>query len=332
MNDSGKVALQMLRSNDFFIQLRNTMTMAGLAKQENVGVAVFFVSLSRFRPNPLRLTLQEKTEGNAKYVVNKVSQFLDVGDKCNVFSEHGWSRFVEGPDRKVAFVPDWTGHSHGMSAQVDGNRFIRLEQIRKNGLIAEKPQQIVGHFACISSIPRIENSSVGRWLTIEMPKAPWDIPDSPESLDEKIISPCFEVQRLFRERAKKPVVLPDWADVFVNRACQRENSYWHLPAFLEAWKITCLIRSFLEEDSWERAARRGHYVATLDDLTAAGALLKGLFREGQFFPSVQTVVAEAFPKAEKFYAVNPLTMKGRCARLNRSEPIKYKSLLEDWHS
>ena len=43
------------------------------------------------------------------------------------------------------------------------------------------------------------------------------------------------------------------------------------------------------------------------DLAQAGALLRGITREGTEFPSLKKVYAEVFPNSQEFYVNNPLT-------------------------
>jgi hypothetical protein len=334
MDSARNVAFRMLQSG-FFGQLRNVLPGAGLSEEEKIGVGVFFVMISRFRPHPLRLALQEKAEGGVKYVVRKVSQLFEVGTTCNVFSQGGWSRFAADPTHKIAYVPDWSdSHDRGMRVRIDGNRLVRLLRFERDGRVVEEPQQVEGPFVCISSERLREMSSPGRWLTINMPAPPWKAPIGVSPLDDKTFATWVEVQRLLEKRAKLQIVLPDWADVFIHHANQNEYARWCLPAFIEAWKTMSLLRSFQEPDRREKAVRRTCYIANFEDLAETGALLRGVFREGRYFPSVKKIFAEVFPNGREFSVVDPLTGKGRKYSPLRQAPVKYKSLLEEaewWH-
>jgi hypothetical protein len=88
-----------------------------------------------------------------------------------------------------------------------------------------------------------------------------------------------------------------------------------------------LLRSFREPDRWEKAVRRQMYVANFEDLAETGLLLRGVFREGQAFPSVQKIFAEVFPRNKTFYAINPLTGRGKNFSPIRQREMRYQSVL-----
>ena len=69
-------ALETLRPKTFFDFLRGTMRDLGLGGEEALGIGVYFVAVSSFQSYPLRLEIQEKTEGTAKYILQKVSNLL----------------------------------------------------------------------------------------------------------------------------------------------------------------------------------------------------------------------------------------------------------------
>ncbi len=328
MGSAGNVAFRMLASWDFFGHVRSVLPGVGLSEEEKVGVGIFFVMISRFRPLPLRLAIQEKTEGGTNYVLKHLSQLLEPGTICNLYSPAGWARFVESPAHKVAYVRDWSGSKDGsLRAQIDDNRLTRFLRSNKDGRVVEEPQSVEESFVCISSQRPRATLSPGRWLTLTMPPPPWKV-SQPVPLDAKGISTWVEVQRHFEKRARTDVVLPDWADVFIHQACRKDYSRWCLPAFLEAWKTMSLLRSFREPERWEKATRRSVYVANFEDLAETGLLLRGAFREGQAFPSVQKIFADVFPENKYFSAVNPLTGKAKDFSPLRQKSTRYKSLLD----
>lgn len=85
--DVTKAALEILRSQDFFAQLRGALARGGLAGEEKYGMVIYFVMISRFRPNPLRLALLARTDGDAAYVVRCVSRLFEPGAICGVCPE-----------------------------------------------------------------------------------------------------------------------------------------------------------------------------------------------------------------------------------------------------
>jgi hypothetical protein len=318
----------MLESRNFFDHLRSDLRQAGLAGEEKYGVAIFFVTASRFLPCPLRLVVAERTEGSAKYLVQSVSKLLEPGAVCNVFSEAGWLRFVGEPKGKVAYARDWSAPDNGpMRAEVEGNRLVRLMRSRRDGRVLEDPEEVQAAFACISVHGCPETSSHGRWLSLELPSPPLTAGGT-TALEGTRVSVWIEVQRLLKEHGQLKFVLPDWADVFVDRVCRGANSGFHLPAYLAAWKTMGLLRSFQNGQRWREAEKNGAYVTTFDDLATAGALLRGIYRGGQSFPSLDKLAADVFPDMTEFTVLNPLTGTGKRHVLKRKGKPQDRSLLE----
>jgi hypothetical protein len=302
----------MLESAMFFHHLLRDLGFAGLPGEEKSGVALYFAFLSRFRTNPLRVALQEATEGGAKYAVKAVARLLEPGTLCQVFKDRGWCRFRENPDRKIAFLSDWsTDANGGMKARCDGNTFVRLLQHRESGRVVEEADSASGPFVCVCSERDRSAATPGRWLTIKMPE-PSSTPSAYiDNLDDGKVAAWIEVQRLVELRAKLQIVLPDWEGVFFDHSCSNEFTFWNVPAFIDAWKTMALLRSFQDKARWEKAKAAGVYIADFADLAQTGALLRGIFREGRTFPSLQKIYAAVYPNGQEFYAMNPLTGKDR---------------------
>jgi len=305
-------AKQMLESAMFFHHLRRALSCAGLEGEEKMGVALYFAFSSRFRTNPLKVVLHEATEGSAKYAVKAVATLLEPGTLCQVFNDRGWCRFRENPDRKIAFLSDWSSDANGgMKARCDGNTLVRLQQRRLGGRVVEEADSVSGRFVCVSPERDRSAATPGRWLTIRMPEPPSKPSAYTDHLDEDRAAAWIEVQRLLEARAKLQIVLPDWEGVFFDHCCSNEFTFVNVPAFIEAWKTMALLRSFQDKARWETAKAAGVYIADFADLAQTGALLGGIFREGRTFPSLQKIYAAVYPNGQEFYAMNPLTGKDR---------------------
>jgi hypothetical protein len=332
MNTTTKSALEMLRSlsPDFFTHLRGASARAGLPGEEKFGVGAFFVLMSRVRPHPLRLVIQETTEGGARYLLRSVAKLLETGSIRDVFSETGWSRFAADPTHKVAYVPQWSDWSReGTRIGISGDRLTRTLQREHDRRIVETPHTVDAPFVCASPQPPVgrfgEPEGMQRWLSIKLPAPPSRVADAVTPLDEAEVSVWAEVQRLVQERTKLPILLPDWEDVVVDQACQDERAARHLPAFLEAWKTMSLLRAFRADDGCEKETLQ----ADFEDLAVTSLLLRGVFREGHWFPSPAKVFAEVFPVGEEKAVINPLTGKGVRYTRRDDHPVKWGSLVSD---
>jgi hypothetical protein len=332
VNPTTKGAVELLRSAspDFFAQLRGALTRVGLAGEEKFGVGVFFALMSRFRPNPLRLVIQESTEGSAKYLLRAVSKLLGTGTVRDVLSEGGWLRFAADPAHAVAYVPRWSDWSpEGTRIEIGGNQLRHIYRRERDGRIVETPHIVESPFVCVS--PQRPTECFGepeklqRWMTIKLPAPPSSVSGVITPLDEEEISVWVEMQRLVQERAKVPILLPDWGDLVIELACQDERAARHLPAFVQAWKTMCLLRSFSGDDSCERKTLQ----AGFEDLAATSLLLRGVFQEGRRFPSPAKVFSEVFPAGKECGVINPLTGKGIRYTRRDKQRAQRGSLLSD---
>jgi len=306
-------ASKMLSSHDWFSYLRATMSRTGLAKEEKYGIAVFFAACSRFRPNPLRLFIREKTKGAANYLMTRVAKFMPPQSVIAVCAKQNqsWSRFVASPERKLIYVPDWTelsGNAGQVRIEVHGNQLSRVTPVTQEERVVEDTEQVEARFACVSAHHLCDWQDRARWLSIYLRKPPASNVNGNSEPNSADFSIWHEVQDLLAERAELPILIPDWAELFVEQACENEMSCKRLPAFLQAWKTMCLIRSFQPDHSEE--VRRGVLTANFSDLAMTALLVKSVFWEARWFPSPGKIFKQAFRAGQSWRVVHPLTGKG----------------------
>jgi hypothetical protein len=329
MNPITKASLAMLRSPDFFTQLRGALARVGLRREETFGVGLFLALISRFRPNPLRVVIREASEGAAKYQVRAVSKLLGDEQILDVHSERGWSRFAKSPKSALTFVPTWSDHSaEGTRLEIEGNLLTRVITSRFHDRIVETPHVITAPFVCVSSeYPRGRFGGRGdgtRWLSMKLPAPESSSSSALPMLDKTEMACWLEIQCLLRDRAQVPILLPEWGDIMIAQASQDELSAPNIPAFIEAWKTMTLLRSFqrTEEDQ-----HRDAIVATFEDLAATALLMRGVFQEGRRFPSPTKIFNEAFPVGKDSGVINPITGKGVRYTRRDCKPEEWTSLL-----
>jgi hypothetical protein len=193
-------ALDMLRSLDFFTDLRTAMQKIGLDGEESFGLGVYFVAASRFLQNPLRLCVQEQTEGGANYVVRHVVKLLQPRSFVELPSDsiEVWRGFRKSPAQKLVYLSDgdgaW-GKENSTRFEISQNQIGRVVPLKKDKRVVEEREDVEGSFACISSEHRDWRRDSSRWLTMlldkppqqKRPKANSFFPH-PISLDE--VEPC----------------------------------------------------------------------------------------------------------------------------------------------
>ena len=326
----------MLHSLDFFTDLRTALGRVGLAGEEGFGVGVYFVAASRFFQNPLRICIQEQTDGGANYVVRRVAKLLQPGSFVELPSDsvEAWNGFTKKPAQKVVYLPDGDGacgRENSIRFELAQNQISRVVPVTRDGRVVEKGEEVEAAFACISTDHRDWRRDSSRWLTMLLDKPPQQ--NGPKAkaffghanpLSEERTVHWHGLQDLIQERAQRGIVLPEWADLVVEETCKDERAARHLSAFLQAWKTMCLLRSLRLSE--KEITRRGGLHADFTDFAAAGSLLRKLFREGHCYPPTRNIFNKVSAVGEDVGFIHPITGKGIQFR-HRSKPVRWRPLL-----
>jgi hypothetical protein len=327
--DIRKAALEILRSQDFFAHLRSASARVGLAGEEKFGVGVYFTIVSGFRPNALRVALEEMTEGSAKYLVKCVAKLFDPGTVCGVCSEGGWARFAQDPTHKVAYVKKWSDDQReGVRFETNGNQLARITRRVRDGRIVENPEAIEGRFACFAEqSPPWLSPDRSRWLTIRLPVPPVSVRNGLMPLSDDEIATWLRISCLLKERAKRAVLLPDWVDIFIEECCDDRGAS-NLPVFLRAWQTMTLLRSFARDEFADTAIDPPSTLLQADfsDLAVTSLLLRKVCRQGCWLPSPAKIFKQIFPVGNECSVINPITGKGVRYTRHESKPPEWASL------
>jgi hypothetical protein len=164
-------ALSKLRSVHFFDVLRGTLRDLGLAGQEKFGIALFVVALSRYLASPLRLHIQQSTEGSAAYLVSKVAKLLPTNHRVGIYRDlkDAWSSFENSPNDKLVWVPpapEVPHHGNKLHIDIEGNQIIGIWPLKQDGRVIENRQTVQGRFVCVSGEAPPFSMNRTRWLTI----------------------------------------------------------------------------------------------------------------------------------------------------------------------
>ena len=325
MTDVTTNALAILGSQDFFGSLRGTLARMGLAGEERYGVGLYLVALSRFLPSPLRLCIQQNAEGNARFLVETVAELLPKNHRVGIYRDlnEAWPSFEKSPNNKVLWVPpDSEGPPSCGSFQIDisGNRITGVWSNKKNGRVVERRCTAQGRFVCVSGTAPPFEWNLTRWLTIRLP-VPQRSRNQGSTPTEQDLAVWHEVQRLIEERCQVEVVLPQWLEIVIEQMFHDHRAERHLPAFLTMWKVMTVVRSFADDK------RPGSFMrADFLSFAAAGAALKGIFREGYWFPAPANIYEQIAQLGTKSSLLNPIT--GKALRFNCvgiTNPAKFTS-------
>jgi hypothetical protein len=326
MNGVEKAALKTLQSPFFFSRLKDMLREIGLEGEERAGIAIYFSATSRFLSNPLRVFVEQQTEGSAKYIFRSVAQLLPVASSFSVARDERWKEFKKSPSERVIYIEpcdESPASQEDTRFEIEGNRVTRVVQLKSNTRTTEMRDDVESSFACVSARGLPEFKQRSRWLTLKL-AAP-TLPDNKrEPLSQSALAMWHEVQRLLQRQAKIRMQLPDWFDLFLEKACQNDRSSRHIPAFLQAAKTMCLLRSFGECGEISRPA--GDLEVNFKDLATAGGLLRGAFKEGAAFSSIKHIHRKIFPAGRETSLLHPLTGKAISYK-NEPAPVRWGKFL-----
>jgi len=302
------------------------------AQEEKLALGVYFVAISGLQPFPLRLQVQERTEGTTNYLVRKGSKFLppDITITISPIRDENWTKFAKEPDRKVVFIPEWAVERNGETARLDikSNQIRRISSERSEGRVVEHWDEVQGAFSCITVDRPFELAQQSRWLTMrqkEEQRKASTIKLPP--LSDHELEQWRTVHRLLKKRARVPIFLPEWTQIPIELMCDRDiRAARHVPAYLQTWQTMCLIRSFQTPGADKSEVLH----AKFEDLASATLLAKKIFREAGWFPSLQKVFDRIGGDGNRTTLIHPISGKPVVyERSQKQPPISYESLL-DW--
>jgi hypothetical protein len=327
-----------LKSQDFFFDLRAALGQLGLRGEERFGIGAYLVAASRMSANPLRLWLQEQTGGNANYLLTTVQKLVAPGTfvEIRTGAQSAGALSQETLANKVAVLAEGDGPTREELVErfeVSSNALRRIAPNKERGRVVENNREVRAPFACVSSDHRYGFDHNPRWLTMKLERPAPRVNTKKNSAFNFVTPPSARelaewrvVQTLIDQCVQEGVQLPTWVDVVVEEGCKDERNARHLPTFLQAWKTVAAMRSLTSLDAAGRSESRR--VATFEDFAATALLLRKVFRAGNECPSVQKVFDKLGTPGDSAGVICPVTGNGRTYRIALQQ-TKWKSVLED---
>jgi hypothetical protein len=255
-------ATELIGSPFFFQRLLEDVRRAGVVGEKRNALALYIVGTSRFRGRPMNALVKGRSSTGKNFIVRTVLENF-LPEK----SVHGISSMSE---RSLNFLSeDNLKNSVLYFYEVDGsarsahpNRLLISEgklvhwYVASNKWGKQVQEEVTGGpVACISTTTehtlKIDDES--RHLSLWMNESPEQTKriakaygtSEKETLTEEMKAAWLEVQQLLEERKESSIELPPWFERVVDLipiGDVRIRRYW--PAFVEACKTVCLIRSF----------------------------------------------------------------------------------------
>lgn len=287
-----KEAILLLRSPRFFCKIREALNREGLVGEEQNALVVYVVAVSRLLSRPLNLFVKGHSSSGKNHTVRKVLRLIPAKYICEITnsSARAWDYMGRRLQHRIVFFQEesvaFGGKQHPGRLLISENRLERLVTVRRGAQFTTKKQVTEGPVACISTTTKdqLQVDDETRHLSVWADESPAQtarivraqlIDAAP--LREEEIRVWHAVQELLVERSKVPIALPSWFEFVAKKVWTgdvRVRRYF--PAFIEACKAVCLIRSFRNKERSPKSLQVtfGDYAITT--LIFANAFAKSL--------------------------------------------------------
>jgi hypothetical protein len=256
-------ATKLLRSAKFFNELLDALERDGLVGEKENALVVYTGATSRIGPKPLNIFLHGQSSAGKNFLVKKVFRLLPTHAIVDVtsISDKAWSYMGDQLRHKVVYIPErneGVGNVHPLRLLISEDKITRRVTSWKHGKLSTKSYVSRGPVASISTgTKQLTPDDATRHVAITINQTPEQTRKivksytrQNNSLSEEELRTWHMVQRLLEKKMGTEIALPEWFDrvtdhLFVGDLRVRR----YFPAFIEACRTVCLIRSFQRRES-----------------------------------------------------------------------------------
>lgn len=259
-----KEAILLLRSPRFFCRILEALSRERLVGEEQNALVVYVVAVSRLLSRPLNLFVKGHSSSGKNHTVRKVLRLIPAKYICEITnsSERAWDYMGRRLKHKIVFFQEesvaFGGKQHPARLLISENRLERLVTVRRGAHFTTKKQVTEGPVACISTTTRdqLQVDDETRHLSVWADESPSQTSRIVRAqltdvapLKEEEIRVWHAVQELLAKRSTVPIHLPSWFECVAKKVWTGDvRIRRYFPAFIEACKTVCLIRSFRNDE------------------------------------------------------------------------------------
>ncbi len=277
-----KDAILLLRSPRFFCRILEALRREGLVGEEQNALVVYVVAVSRLLSRPLNLFVKGHSSSGKNHTVRKVLRLIPAECICEITnsSARAWDYMGRQLRHKIVFFQEesvaFGGKQHPGRLLISENRLERLVTVRQGAQFMTKKQVTEGPVACISTTTRdhLQVDDETRHLSVWADESPAQTARIVRAqltdvapLGKEEIRVWHAVQELLAERSRVPIRLPSWFEFVAKKVWTGDvRIRRYFPAFIEACKTVCLIRSFRSDERNPKRLQvtfRDYAIATL---------------------------------------------------------------------
>lgn len=285
-------ARKLLASPRFFNEFLMAVEKAGLVGEKKNALVLLIVVVSRLLRRPLSALVKGMSAAGKNWLVTRIFLLMPMGRvrELSSLSDRAWNYLKDYFRHRVLYIQERSGEAggtvHPMRLLISEQKLVRLVTQWIDGKRVTKRYVARGPVAAISTTTKsgLEIDDETRHVSVfvdESAKQTRRIVQAyarqDQTLSEAELQTWKMVHRVIEERAGLDIVFPEWFDevagsVFVDDVIVRR----YFPAFVEACRTVCLIRSFQRYPELPEGAR-----VTVDfaDFAIAALIFDGVFVE-----------------------------------------------------
>jgi hypothetical protein len=254
-----KEARELLQSPRFFNEFLLAMKKAELVGEELNALVLLVVATSRLLLRPLNLFVKGRSSAGKNWLVTRFLRLMPKSAVAEITSasDKAWHYSQSDFRHRVVYVQERNeaaGTVHPIRLLISENKLIRIVPGYEHGKRVLKKHVARGPVAAISTTTknRLEIDDETRHISIwvdESSEQTYQIVKSygknNASLSRKELRTWHMVHRLLEKRVGAEIIFPKWFEEIPDRLFVedlRVRRYY--PAFVEACRTVCLIRSF----------------------------------------------------------------------------------------
>ena len=252
-------ALRLLKSPRLFNEFLVAVTNAGLVGEEANALVLFIVEVSRVLPRPLNLFVKGQSSAGKNWLVTRTLRLMPKGAVAEITSASDKAWHYSGSDfrHRVLYVQERNeaaGRTDPIRLLISEKKLVRIVTKYEHGKLVAKKYVARGPVAAISTTTknRLEIDDETRHLSIWVDESSSQTRNivrsytaSKQHLRQKDLRAWHMIHWLLEQRIATKIVFPPWFEkiadhLFVDDLRVRR----YFPAFVEACRTVCLIRSF----------------------------------------------------------------------------------------
>lgn len=265
-------AIRILRSPRFFQHFLDAIGRTGLVGEMQNALVIFVFCISRLLDHPLNIFIKGRSSSGKNHLVKSGLRFVPKDCVVEITSGSGtsWNYLQNDLQHKIVYLQEENtsaGNVHPARLLISENQLIRMVTVRVKGKGYVTERHVTkGPVACISTTTKnqLKTDDETRHISVFTDDSPEQTKrilnaqlHKKEDLTDDEWKVWHTIQTFLAKRAKLPIEFKGWVkqvveDVWTGDVRVRR----YFPAFMEACKVICLLRSFRrDEDEVEKEGK-----------------------------------------------------------------------------